>query len=171
MALAELIFSDRTVVYTDVAEAEAALSALCADVRLDYHGVADILPADTLLTPFTCIISFVGRQSQTRIDTRTDVQARVAGGQVDFGLLVFKRGTTRPGTKAWANRLIQQRLPVALFVDDSEDHITTTASHCGDRIKTWLFQGTPFQLIMGVALFVSDGSVEVRCSPYMRCSV
>lgn len=169
MALAELIFSDHTVVYTDVAEAEAALSALCADVRLDYHGVADLLPVDTLLTPHTCIISFVGRQSQTRIDTRAALQARVAGGQVDFGLLVFKRGTTRPGTKAWANRLIQQKMPVALFVDDSEDHITTTAAHCGDRIKTWLFQGTPMQLIMGMALFASDGSIEIRCCHHPDC--
>jgi hypothetical protein len=154
MALAELIFSDRTVVYTDVAEAEAALSALCADVRLDYHGVADLLPREHVLPPHTCIISFVGRQSQTRIDTREEIQVRVAGGQVDFGLLVFKRGTSRPGTKAWANRLIQQKLPVALFVDDSEDHITTTMAHCGDRIKPWLFQGTPFHLMMGIGIFV-----------------
>lgn len=154
MALAELIFSNRTMIYTDAAEAESALATLCADIRLDYHGVADLLPTDHDLPPRTCIISFVGRQSQTRIDTRGALQERVSSGQIAFGLLVFKRGTTRPGTKAWANRLIQQQRSVALFVDDSEDHITTTATFCGSRINTWLFQGTPFQLMTGIRLFV-----------------
>jgi hypothetical protein len=159
MALLELIFYDRIVEFTDADWAEAAIRRLSADVRLDYHGVISILGVGDELPKGgdICILSFVGRQSQTRADTRAAIKEWIASGQVKFGALVFKRGTKKPGTKAWFNHLLPlARRPVGLFVDDSEDHITTTKELCDPRIKTWLFQGNPFQLTMGISLFLAD---------------
>jgi hypothetical protein len=140
MALLELIFHDRIVEYTDAEWATAAIQKLAADVRLDYHGVISELPVGARLPADVdiCILSFVGRQSQTRVDTRAAIKAWIESGQIKFGALVFKRGSTRPGTKAWFNKLLPlAQKQVGLFVDDSLDHITTTQELCNPWLKTW----------------------------------
>jgi hypothetical protein len=138
MALLELIFQDRTVEFTDADWAATEIKRLSADIRLDYHGViselriTEKLPAGVDI----CILSFVGRQSQTRVDTRAAIKEWIASGQIKFGALVFKRGTTRPGTKAWFNKLLRlSQRTVGLFVDDSLDHITTTQELCDPWLR------------------------------------
>ncbi len=140
MALLELIFHDRTEEFTDVGMAEAVIQSLSADMRLDYHGVLDSLPLDYKMPAHVrvCALSFVGRQSQTRADTRDAIKERIVCGQIGFGMLVFKRGTIKPATKAWVNRLLPSAHPVTLFIDDSEDHIITTRSVCDpDWLSVW----------------------------------
>lgn len=137
LALAEIITREGCTEYVDVSAAEVALRALTAGIRLDYHGVWDTLPAE-FACPGACILSFVGRQSDTRRETRVAIQEAVAAGRVSFGVLVFKRGTTRPATKAWANSLIDDP---ALFIDDSDDHLETTHALMGDRIRVWKHMG------------------------------
>ena len=113
-------------------EAEEVLKGLVADIRLDFHGVLDTLP----LTPLPidkkipiCCICFVGRQSQTRMDARGQISERIKSGQIEFGILVFKRGTIKVGTKAWVNSLLLHK-GERMFIDDSEDHILTTREKC-----------------------------------------
>lgn len=132
MALIEFIFHDHSMEFTDLTAAESAIRKQSADLRLDYHKVLDTLPV-TYKMPLglrVCALSFVGRQSQTRIDARAQIQERITRGQIAFGILVFKRGTVKPATKAWVNRLLPSSRTVAQFIDDSADHILTTRETC-----------------------------------------
>lgn len=134
-------------------EAEEWLSTKIAILRLDLEGVCSLLDhqvkivEDLKETP-VCIISYVGRGTDTRLGAREDVIKRVQSGQVSFGLLLFERGREQdpnherfadkfhlPGSKAWANRFIgilgsSQGLGLVqgLFVDDSLDHIRSVES-------------------------------------------
>jgi hypothetical protein len=157
MALVEIITQEGCTEYTDVSAAEVALRSLTANIRLDYHGVWDTLPMSFACSG-ACILSFVGRQSDTRRETRIAIQQAVAAGRVAFGVLVFKRGTTKPATKAWANALMGSP---ALFVDDSDDHLDTTRALMGDDcISVWknTNPGEPAELMR-------------KIEDYMRCSV
>lgn len=113
-------------------EAEEVLKGLVADIRLDFHGVLDTLPVTPLpidkKVPICCIC-FVGRQSQTRIDARGQILERIESGQIEFGILVFKRGTIKVGTKAWVNFHLLHK-GERIFIDDSEDNILTTREIC-----------------------------------------
>jgi hypothetical protein len=129
-------------------EAIKYLEQLTANIRLDYHGVLDIIPPDIpLLTEnrelnSICAISFVGRTSPTRTDVRNDLMLRIKNNQIDFGILIFNRGNTKNkniftsiGSKAWVNKHISCHSPKkCLFLDDSNDHIRSTQYLLGNEI-------------------------------------
>ena len=93
--------------------------------------------------PKICIISFVGKYSETRIEALEDIKNRIETGQVDFGVLVFKRGKGgtdnsntfhEAGSKAWVNSLLKINNK-AIFIDDSEDHVLSVRSANIENLK------------------------------------
>ena len=140
--LVELIIGDESSLIPDEADAIKQLTALDANIRLDLHGVLDIIPEDKKIKKHEhdkiCVISFVGRNSTTRTDAREEIKRRIKNNQIDFGLLVFDRGSgskrdifSKAGGKAWANKHIKCT-EKCVFIDDSSDHVNSTVSLLGD---------------------------------------
>ncbi len=131
--------SSNTYTTTTSTQAEEELRQLSASLRLDFHGVADLLPANLQLpTSSVCIISYVGSKSPYRQEVKEEIEKRMASGQIQFGVIVFVRGSgkkrncfTNPGSKAWVNSLLQIPESVkGVFIDDAEDHILSTQLLC-----------------------------------------
>lgn len=108
-------------------------------IRLDLHGVADLLDMNQKVPDSICFISFVGKYSDIRFGARKEIKERLANGQGSFGILVFRRGgnaMTEPGSKAWVNAHIPLDTPLRLdgksygciFIDDGEDHYKSVRS-------------------------------------------
>lgn len=151
----EVIHANTTIEFANTQDAIIHLKKNPADIRLDLHGVLDILhPTHNLLAKrweykIACI-SFVG--NATRDLARKDIQARIQTGQIDYGVLVFCRGRkdrhqfVAEGSKAWVNRHIPHS-GKCLFIDDSMDHLRSTES-CAEGIECKLFNtGRPEQLV------------------------
>lgn len=131
----EYITDESFTIFTEkqLTVAENLLKSLTSDVRLDLHKTLDTLSPNTKLpTKNNCCVSYVGNLTVTRITAREDIMERIGTGQIDFGVLVFKRGSykseernsfTEVGSKAWFNRLVQSTNECAVFIDDSEDHV------------------------------------------------
>lgn len=127
----------------EVNDAENWLNNHPVVVRLDLHGVVDILDVDTPLPESCCIVSFVGKFSKTRSYAREEIVNRINSGQIDFGILVFKRGKGRNrnffnevGSKAWVNKCLPRKRNVKnIFIDDSYDHYISVKKN---RIR-WLY--------------------------------
>lgn len=168
--IAEIVHKRSNIVFQDAEKAKEYLSRLDADIRLDFHGVLDILGDTEALLPSDrskykiCVISFVGALGDKRIEVREDLKKRLANKQIDFGVLVFRRGRGRDkhtyveaGSKAWTNNAIGcNRLDTCLFVDDSTDHLRSTKYLCGDKIETQLFNsGKPAELKALLAKYVA----------------
>lgn len=153
--IVEIILGKDHQILTNVSKAEKELSKLTADIRLDLHGVTDIIdPKRKLLSDdirkehTICVISYVGKYSDTRLLARNTIKERIKTGQVDFGILVFKRGKRKsksrfryhkPGSKAWVNNLIKSSKPI-LFVDDSSDHVESVRSMKIENMTAVLFK-------------------------------
>lgn len=133
--IVEIITIDGSKRYKDVKEAEAALSILSCDVRLDLHNVLDLIPVETKLKyNDCCCVSFVGSTSQIRVQAAQEIKQRIQSGQIKFGALVFKRGNRRKpkeahtytavGSKAWFNKCVKSNNN-PIFMDDSDDHVNS----------------------------------------------
>jgi hypothetical protein len=134
-----------------------------ANIRMDLHGVLDVIPPDIALVEdrtknrIVCI-SYV--TEKTRDEAVKDIQERVLKGQIDYGVLVFNRGRgkerftfTEEGSKAWVNQQIPCDGP-CLFVDDSTDHLRST-SHLLPSMTCTLFNtGIQKQLLKILQSFV-----------------
>ena len=116
-----------------VQEAEELLQSLKSQFRLDLHKTLNTIPPDVKVPPHTCCVSYVGSLTETRIGAREEIRERIKSGQLEFGVLVFERGSpkdpdrnrfTKIGSKAWFNRHVK---PVpgkqSVFIDDSVDHV------------------------------------------------
>ena len=124
----EIFFSDET-------SAANYLAKYTASIRLDLHGVLDILPKEMPLcknrTNHTIVcISYVGENTQEC--AKKEIQARIESGQIDFGILVFQRGYGKEkntfidvGSKAWVNKQLACS-DRCIFIDDSTDHLRST---------------------------------------------
>ena len=134
-----------------VKEAEAALQSLKANVRLDLHKTLDTIDeTDPLIIGDLtfCCISYVGRLTTTRLDAEDEITLRIANGQIECGILVFKRGSrkdpegamkfTVPGSKAWVNKHLDAD-GIKIFVDDSDDHVESVRT-IGD-VHSHILQG------------------------------
>jgi hypothetical protein len=154
--LIEVIHATKLRKYINPVEAERHLSNYPANIRMDLHGVLDILPKDIPLVKnrevnrIVCI-SFVGEN--TRYEAAKDIQDRIQTGQIDYGVLVFKRGKgkdrftyTEEGSKAWVNQHIPSNGP-AIFIDDSTDHLRSTKHLLPDMTCTLFNTGIPTQLL------------------------
>lgn len=116
-----------------LADAEKFLKKQKANVRLDLHKTLNTISVNTKLpTDSTCCVSYVGCLTATRVDAREEIMERIQKGQIQFGVLVFKRGNpknenrnsfTEIGSKAWFNSLVRSDVDIPLFIDDSEDHV------------------------------------------------
>jgi hypothetical protein len=139
-------------------EAKLYLSEHPANIRIDLHGVLDVIPKDVPLVAnrkvhkIVCI-SFVGEN--TRDEAVRDIQERVLVGQIDYGVLVFNRGKgkdrftfTEEGSKAWVNKHIPSSIIYpCIFIDDSTDHLRST-KHLLPEMECTLFNsGIPTQLL------------------------
>ena len=160
LSLIEVIHSGTIHKYTNALEAERHLSLHPATIRLDLHGVLDVIPKDMQLVEgkykIACI-SFVG--PSTRNDAIKDINERILHGQIDYGVLVFNRGRGKDkftyveeGSKAWVNKVIPCN-EKCVFVDNSTDHLRSTKhllpdiscilfntgipKHLTNAIKTW----------------------------------
>lgn len=134
--------------------AEDTLNKYSADIRLDYHNVLDLTgPYQPLMSNqdrgkhIICVISYVGKNSDRRIEARKDIMRRIETGQIDFGILIFKR-CLEPilcnkfhdvGSKAWVNFLLGTR-GNAVFIDDSDDHYNSVRSMNIPNLKAILFK-------------------------------
>lgn len=115
------------------------------DVIYDLHNVLDtISPTEKLCNDFTlpsCVVSYVGKATSTRLSAREEIMNRIQSGQVEFGVLVFKRSyrgsriTTEPGTKAWFISQLDT-FERCIFLDDSKDHIDSVNSLRIPKLKT-----------------------------------
>ena len=110
------------------------------DINLvfDLHNVLDLLPQDYKINrkPNTKIIccSYVGRKGHLREKAKNEIIERIKTKQIDWGVLVFKRGKKhknedpftyhKPGSKAWFCNLVK----ASYFFDDSLDHIRSVKS-------------------------------------------
>lgn len=141
-------------IFDDALEAEELLGRFTANIRLDLHNVTDLLDKNQKIVsddlrkenPIV-VISFVGKYSETRSNARNDIKERIRTGQIDFGLLVFKRGKKRysktsifykEGSKAWANNYIKTT-GSAVFIDDEGDHIRSVKGANIDNLTCILF--------------------------------
>jgi len=134
----EFVTADSFKIFTSdqTDESESLLSELKADLRLDLHKTLDTIPIDTELPDKTCCLSYVGQLTATRISAREEIQERIKSGQLNFGALVFARGSRKNieacntfkdiGSKAWFNLLVKSDKPV--FIDDSDDHVLSVES-------------------------------------------
>jgi hypothetical protein len=114
---------------------------------LDLHNVTDLFTHDEHLSDSNiCVLSFVGRSSETRNIARDDIAERIKVGQVTMGILVFARPTQKKidkftniedamGTKAWVINHLNNCLDDKQFsfVDDSSDHIDITTKFLGNN--------------------------------------
>jgi hypothetical protein len=135
--LIEVIYSGGTKIYklSEQKDAEKWLTGQTVNIRLDLHGVTDQYQQDDKITDEPiCIISYVGRLTDTRVIARNDVTARVGYKQAVFGILLFGRGRKENmdtfhevGSKAWCNKWINRSI-TPLFVDDSIDHCKSVKS-------------------------------------------
>lgn len=109
------------------------------DIRLDLHGVANILnPTLILNDKKICIISFVGKNSLTRELAKKEIRERIDSGQIELGILNFIRSNKKQhsvGTKAFINKHIKYENE-GIFIDDSIDHITATNNLNIELIKS-----------------------------------
>lgn len=120
-------------IYQDITTAENTLKTLSANIRYDLHGVLDTVDKDITLSNHTsCAISFVGLYSKIRLVAYKDVVNRILSNQIEFGILIFRRGHkklkniyTVPGSKAWVNKLLSYENK-CMFIDDSSDHYFST---------------------------------------------
>jgi hypothetical protein len=144
--LIEIIFSDKIILFieNDIDKAEKFLNNLRMDIRLDLHGVLDLLENNKNIINIENdrknyiigAISYVGRLSNTRNKARQDIQNRIISGQINYGILIFKRGKRKknkknyfinPGSKAWVNKnLLYFPNIITLYIDDGTDHIEST---------------------------------------------
>jgi hypothetical protein len=169
--IVEIIHKRSNIVFQDAEKAKEYLSRLDADIRLDLHGVLDILSdTEPLLSKDRskykiCVLSFVGATGAKRTEAKEDIKKRIVNKQVEFGVLVFRRGRGRDkftfveaGSKAWTNNAIGcNRLDTCLFIDDSTDHLRSTKHLCEDKIETQLFNtGKPEQLKALLAKYVES---------------
>jgi hypothetical protein len=101
--------------YTDPTQAIAYLSQHPAHLRLDLHGVLDLLPSDVPIPGEGAIcISYVGSiESPVYSEALQDIQQRCKTAQISYGVLVFCRGRgsarhhfVAEGSKAWVNHWI-----------------------------------------------------------------
>lgn len=127
-------------------DAETLLKSLTCNIRLDFHNILDLLDSEYnfKVDKTICCISFVGKFSKIREFARKDIKTRIESKQINFGLLIFARGHgknrnnfTVPGSKAWANKLIQYN-PRAIFIDDAKDHVQSTRSLRNKKIIAYL---------------------------------
>jgi hypothetical protein len=148
ITLIEVIHATKIRKYINPLEAQQHLSKHPANIRMDLHGVLDILPKDVQLVAnreinkIVCI-SFVG--DNTRTEAIKDIRDRILTGQIDYGVLVFTRGRgkdrftfTDEGSKAWVNKNIPSFTP-SLFIDDSTDHLRSTKHLIPDMTTCTLF--------------------------------
>jgi hypothetical protein len=144
--LIEIIFSDKIILFieNDIDKAEKFLNNLRMDIRLDLHGVLDLLENNKNIINIESdrknyiigAISYVGRLSNTRNKARQDIQNRIISGQINYGILIFKRGKRKknkkiyfidPGSKAWVNKnLLYFPNIITLYIDDGADHTEST---------------------------------------------
>jgi hypothetical protein len=91
---------------------------------LDLHNVTDLFNSTENISPLQkCVLSFVGKSSDTRTAAREDIKQRIIDGQVSFGILVFKRSNRhKVGQKSWILSLFDESQQM-IFIDDSDDHI------------------------------------------------
>ncbi len=154
--LIDIIHTSTQCTYMNPVEAERHLSNYPANIRMDLHGVLDILPKDAALlknreaNTIVCI-SFVGEN--TCDEAAKDIHDRIQTGQIDYGVLVFKRGKgkdrftyTEEGGKACVNQHIPSNGP-AIFIDDSTDHLRSTKHLLPNMTCTLFNTGIPTQLL------------------------
>ena len=111
----------------------------------DLHNVLDLLDNDFKIkrsynNKIICC-SYVGKYSDLRNVARDEVILRIQNKQIDWGVLVFKRGKKhrndnpfvfhKKGSKAWFCNLIK----ADYFFDDSKDHIESVKSMLGPDIS------------------------------------
>ncbi len=172
----------QTKVFTNEKMAENVLKKYSANIRLDYHGIVDILNIDEKLIPDDirnkfniCVISYVGKYSENRSSARLDIIDRIKTGQIDFGLLIFKRCRDKiicdnfhdVGSKAWANSLIQTN-GKSIFIDDSEDHYKSVQSMNIPNLKSIIFNGNKKELIdlIKKEMVLNAGSYYIKYIKY-----
>tara|TARA_B100000161_G_C33471447_1_gene378194 strand:- start:251 stop:880 length:630 start_codon:yes stop_codon:yes gene_type:complete len=111
----------------------------------DLHNVLDLLDQKYQIkrTSDKKVIccSYVGRYSPLRDTARSEIKERIKSGQIDWGVLVFRRGKERrnenpflyhkEGSKSWFCNLIKGDY----FFDDSKDHVESVKSTPNLNIK------------------------------------
>lgn len=162
--LIELIYKDNNkILYKifkekDKKQAIKILQTLTANIRLDYHGVADLInDTDKIIESNQyniCIISYMGTHSENRIKTRLELIKRIENFQINFGIINFVRCEDKkaknifhePGSKAWINSLIKTG-DKAIFIDDSLDHYNSVKSLNIKNLQSYLFKGNKNELV------------------------
>jgi len=142
----EFIIGDSFSIYAieQLDDAEKLLKTLKSDLRLDLHKTLDTISSNTKLpVKNACCVSYVGCLTVTRLDAREEIMERIKNNQIQFGVLVFKRGSpknenrnsfTEIGSKYWFNSLVRSDTKISMFIDDSEDHVLSVG--CIDNIKS-----------------------------------
>lgn len=132
----------------NIKEAENKLCNLYVPIRFDLHGVMDLLPFDYPIKYPACIISYVGKKR--RDQARDEIKSRIKSNQIKYGILVFKRISDENilhipyihlvGTKAWINLYLSKCISGInkFFLDDSYDHISSTAALNIPNLTTFL---------------------------------
>jgi hypothetical protein len=173
--LIEFIFNNKIIIFKEdnVEEAENLLNKLRMDIRLDLHGVLDLIDIDKSLINIKKYreeyiigaISYVGRMSNTRNKAREEIKDRINSGQIDYGILIFKRGKRKknkknyfikPGSKAWVNKNLLYFSNIStIYIDDGYDHIESTKFLLSSNdkyklIKLFLFKNKNYKDLLKI---------------------
>lgn len=156
----EIVDSCGIHLYTDPALAVRYFQQTPIDLRLDLHGVLDVLACDTPIPCFSKVvcISYIGsRESPVYAEAVSEIQQRIKTGQIEYGVLVFSRGRgsekhkyCEEGSKAWVNQQIPGHSG-CVFIDDSMDHLRSTHLLSSDIKCVQFNTGIPAQLLAMIA--------------------
>jgi hypothetical protein len=159
----EIIDKEGIHTYDDPEEACEYLKNNPADLRIDLHGVLDILSPSILLDSFQKVvcISYVGSPtSPIYKNAQADIQERIHSGQIVYSVLVFRRGRgpgrhtfVETGSKAWVNHHIGRLADHCVFIDDSMDHLRSTFALCPDLMCLQFNLNSPTHLLAMIQRF------------------
>jgi len=185
----ELIYKEGSeivhTIYTNIEDAENCLKGLRAELRLDYHNVIHLIDHKTVIFPEEnefniCVISYVRKFSKFRQNNRKDIKRRIESGQIDFGILVFRRDYNKnsnftfhvPGSKAWTNKLLQNNGNI-VFIDDGLDHIESVKSLNINNLSTVLFWSRDGSTLLHLLKNKINGILESKyiVQIHLQCTI
>jgi hypothetical protein len=135
---------------------------------LDLHNVTDLYPIDTMISQLPiCVLSYVGRKSNTRNIARDEIKTRITFNICMMGILIFERPPLHNirkcngpiimrndviGSKAWIINFWRQVTGKTkiLFIDDGSDHIELVNMCKFDNVISQLVSGTKLQEVIDV---------------------
>ena len=151
----EIITKEKVIILEKLEEIIIYLQIYRCDLRIDFHGVLDLVDEDIILNTKKdiAVITFVCYNTINYHNTKKSLINRIYNNQIKIGILTFIKGYntckntfTDIYSKAWINKIIPS-ISIPIFIDDTKEHIKSTITLLQDNIICILFKGTKYDLI------------------------